>query len=158
MKRTKLKLAAAAIGAVCTASSGWASETSFNMKGCLANESTVLDTVGEVTVGMNVTRGTMDFVGMPTDKMTHDCRVLWVASKAGLEFTNRCVNIDKDGDKTITMAMGTPKSFQWKFLSGSGKFAGISGSGTGEIHSPYPRGKNIGASCWQGRGTYTLNR
>ena len=64
----------------------WAAETPFEMKGCLASESTVLDKVGDVSVGMNVTRGTMDFVGALTDKMTHDCRVLWVASKAGLEF------------------------------------------------------------------------
>ena len=157
MQRAKL-LASLSLLAGALAGPAWAAETSFDMKGCLANESTVLDTVGDVTVGMNVTRGTMDLVGAPADKMIHDCRVLWVASKAGLEFTNRCVNIDKDGDKHVTMATGTPKSFQWKFLSGSGKYAGISGGGTGEIHSPYPRGKNIGASCWQGRGTYTLSK
>jgi hypothetical protein len=145
-------LAGAMAGAV------WAADTPFEMKGCLASESTVLDKVGDVTVGMNVTRGTMDFVGAPADKMTHDCRVLWIASKAGLEFTNRCVNVDKDGDKHITMATGTPKSFQWKFMGGSGKYAGISGSGTAEIHSPYPRGATFSASCWQGRGTYTLNK
>lgn len=158
MNRTRLRLAVAAVGAVCAASSAWAADTPFDMKGCLANETTVLDKVGDLTVGMNVTRGTMDFVGALTDKMTHDCRVLWVASKAGLEFTNRCVNIDKDGDKHVTMASGTPKSFQWRFLGGSGKYQGISGGGTGEIHSPYPRGANFGASCWQGRGTYTLIR
>jgi hypothetical protein len=157
MQRARL-LASLSLLAGALASPAWAADTSFEMKGCLANESTVLDTVGDVTVGMNVTRGTMDLVGAPADKMIHDCRVLWVASKAGLEFTNRCVNIDKDGDKHVTMATGTPKSFQWRFLSGSGKYAGISGSGTGEIHSPYPRGKNFGASCWQGRGTYALSK
>ncbi|MEX2198669.1 MAG: hypothetical protein WD886_07645 [Burkholderiales bacterium] len=158
MKHMKMAILAAAIAGAFAAAAAASAETPFDMKGCLANESTVLDKVGDVTVGMNVTRGTMDFVGALTDKMTHDCRVLWVASKAGLEFTNRCVNIDKDGDKHFTMASGTPKSFQWRFLSGSGKYAGISGGGTGEIHSPYPRGSNFGASCWQGRGTYTLNR
>jgi hypothetical protein len=90
--------------------------------------------------------------------MMHDCRVLWSASKAGLEFTNSCVNTDKDGDKIISMATGTPKSFQWKYLSGSGKFQGITGSGTAEIVTRYPRSGNVSGSCWQGRGTYTLNR
>ncbi|MGH8707748.1 MAG: hypothetical protein ACREVD_06780 [Burkholderiales bacterium] len=158
MRRMRMGMLAAAIAGCFAASAGLAAETPFEMKGCLANESSVVDTVGDITVGTNVTRGTMDFVGALTDKMTHDCRVLWVASKAGLEFTNRCVNVDKDGDKHVTMATGMPKSFQWKFLAGSGKYAGIGGGGTGEINSPYPRGRNFGASCWQGRGTYTLAR
>lgn len=158
MKRKNLHLAAAMIGAACTAPATWAVEQPIEMKGCLVTESTVLEKVGEVTIGTNVSRGQTDVVGGPSDKMTHDCRVVWSASKAGVEFTNRCVNTDKDGDKTISMATGTPKSFQWKYLSGSGKFAGITGSGTAEIVTPYPRSGNVSASCWQGRGTYNLNR
>ena len=141
-----------------TASAARAADTPFEFKGCLANETTIIDTVEGVTAGMNVTRGTMDLVGAPADKMLHDCRTLWIASKTGVEFTNRCVNIDKDGDKHITMATGSPKSFQWKFVSGSGKYAGISGAGTAEVTTPYPRAKNVSASCYQGRGTYTLKQ
>lgn len=158
MKRIKLTVAAAAIGAACGASSGWAAEMPIEMKGCLVNESSVLAKVGEVTIGTNVTRGHIDLTGGLSDKMTHDCRVVWSASKAGVEFTNRCVNIDKDGDKTISMATGTPKSFQWKYLSGSGKFQGIRGGGTAEIVTRYPRAGGVNASCWEGRGTYTLVR
>jgi len=158
MKRTGLMVASLSLLAGATAPGAWGAETPFEMKGCLVSEATVLDKVGDVTVGMNVTRGTMDFVGALADKMTHDCRVLWIASTAGLEFTNRCVNVDKDGDKHITMANGTPKSFQWKFVSGSGKYQGIGGGGTAEINSPYPRAGKLNASCWQGRGTYTLTR
>lgn len=158
MKRTSLNLAAAMIGAACAAPAGWAAELPIEMKGCLVTESTVLDKVGEVTIGTNVSRGQTDVVGGPSDKMTHDCRVVWSASKAGVEFTNRCVNTDKDGDKTISMATGTPKLFQWKYLSGTGKFQGIIGGGTAEITTRYPRNGNVAASCWQGRGTYTLNR
>ena len=157
MKRTKSRLVAAAISAVCTAPITYA-QTPIEMKGCLVTESSVLDKVGEVTIGVNVTRGNIDVTGGPSDKMTHDCRVVWSASKAGVEFNNRCVNTDNDGDKTISVASGTPKSFQWKYLSGSGKFQGISGSGTAEITTRYPRGGNVSASCWQGRGTYTLAR
>jgi hypothetical protein len=156
-KRRCRKLAAVAL-ATAAISSAWGAESPIEMKGCIVTESTVIDKVGEVTIGLNVTRGQMDVTGGPSDKMTHDCRVLWAASKAGLEFTNRCVNTDKDGDKTITMANGTPKSFQWRYLSGSGKFAGITGGGTAEITTRYPRGGNVSASCWQGRGTYTLSR
>jgi hypothetical protein len=155
--RTSLMLAfTSLIGAASTGAR--AAELPIEMKGCLVTESNVLDKVGEVAIGFNVTRGQIDITGGPSDKMTHDCRVLWAASKAGLEFTNRCVNTDKDGDKTITMASGTPKSFQWKYLSGSGKFLGIAGGGTAEIVTRYPRSGNVSTSCWQGRGTYTLNR
>jgi hypothetical protein len=157
MKRTRSRLAVAAISAVCAAPIAYA-QTPIEMKGCLVTESSVIDKVGEVTIGTNVTRGHTDVTGGPSDKMTHDCRVVWSASKAGVEFTNRCVNIDKDGDKTITMASGTPQSFQWKYLSGSGKFLGIAGGGTAEIVTPYPRSPSVSASCWQGRGTYTLAR
>jgi hypothetical protein len=157
MTPAKLKLSAAIIAA-CAASAGWAAEMPIEMKGCLVSEATVLGKVGDVTVGTNVTRGSIDVKGGLSDKMTHDCRVVWSASKAGLEFTNRCVNTDKDGDKTISMASGTPKSFQWKYLSGTGKFQGIAGSGTAEIVTNYPRAGSVSASCWQGRGTYTLNR
>lgn len=158
MKRIKLEMLAASFAGLGLASPGWSAETPVDMKGCLVTESSVLDKVGEVTIGINVTRGNIDVTGGLADKFTHDCRVVWSASKAGVEFTNRCVNTDKDGDKTITMANGTPKSFQWKYLSGSGKFAGISGGGTAEITTRYPRGGNVSASCWQGRGTYTLAR
>jgi hypothetical protein len=151
-------LATAMLAMACAAPAALAQDKPFEMKGCIVSEATVLDKVGDVTVGTNVTRGTMDLVGAQTDKMLHDCRVLWVASKAGVEFTNRCVNVDKDGDKHVTMASGTPKSFQWKFVSGSGKYEGISGGGTGEIHSPYPRGGNTSAGCWQGRGTFALTK
>jgi hypothetical protein len=157
MKPAILKLAAAVISAACAAPIAYA-QTPIEMKGCLVTESSVLDKVGEVTIGINVTRGSIDVTGGPSDKMTHDCRVVWSASKTGVEFTNRCVNADKDGDKTITMASGTPKSFQWKYLSGSGKFQGISGGGTAEIVTRYPSRGNVSASCWQGRGTYTLAR
>lgn len=150
--------AAALVAAACAAHAAMAQDKTFEMKGCLVSESSVLDKVGDVTVGGNVTRGTMDLVGAQVDRMSHDCRVLWIASKEGLEFTNRCVNVDKDGDKHITMATGTPKSFQWRFVSGSGKYAGISGSGTAEIVATYPRQASFGTSCWQGRGTYMLKK
>jgi hypothetical protein len=156
MKRITLTFAVAAIGAACGASSAWAAETPIELKGCVVSEASVIAKVGEVTIGTNVTRGHVDITGGQSDKMTHDCRVVWSASKAGLEFTNRCVNFDKDGDKTISMATGTPKSFQWKYLSGSGKFRGISGGGTAEFVTNYPRSGGVSSGCWQGRGTYTL--
>lgn len=156
-KRTYRKLAVLSLAAAAI-STALAAETPIEMKGCLVNESSVLDKVGDMTIGSNVTRGPVDVTGGLADKLTHDCRVVWSASKAGVEFTNRCIFVDKDGDKTITMASGTPKSFQWKYLSGSGKYQGIMGSGTAEVVTPYPRSGNVNVSCWQGRGTYTLKR
>jgi len=154
MKR--ISTIAAALVAAGIAGSAWAADYPFEAKGCLVNEATVLGKVGDVTVGTNVTRGNIDMIGARTEQFTHDCRVLWSASKAGLEFTNRCINTDKDSDKTISVATGTPKSFQWKFVSGTGKFAGITGGGTGEVVTRYPRAAPVSVSCWQGKGAYTL--
>lgn len=152
------QILAMAIGAACAAPAVWAADTPIELSGCYTTEATVLAKVGDVTAGTNVTRGYMDIKGGLADRATHDCRVVWTASKAGLEFTNRCVNTDKDGDRTISMSTGTPKSFHWKYVSGSGKFQGITGGGTAEVVKHYPRSGAIAVACWQGRGTYTLNR
>ena len=152
------QILAMALGVACAAPAAWAADTPIEMSGCYTTDADVLAKVGDVTAGTTVSRGYMDIKGGPTDRMTHECRVVWSASKAGLEFTNRCVNVDKDGDKTISMSNGKPKSYQWMFLSGTGKYQGITGSGTAEVTKHYPRSGAVAVACWEGRGTYTLNR
>ena len=152
----KFTIIAAALAAVGITGAAGAADYPFEAKGCVVTEATVLGKVGDVTVGTNVTRGQIDIAGGKSDRLTHDCRVLWSASKAGVEFTNRCINTDKDGDKNISVASGSPKSFQWKYIGGTGKFTGIAGGGSGEITTRYPRAEAVSVSCWQGKGMYTL--
>jgi hypothetical protein len=131
------------------------------LKGCLITETTIIDRAGDVVIGLNVTRGVTDRVGPGPfpEKTTHDCRVVFTASKAGVEFTNRCNFVDADGDKVLSVATGTRESFQWRWIAGTGKFQGISGGGTGKIDSSYPRAQpTVAGSCWSGKGSYTIKK
>lgn len=131
----------------------------MELKGCLVSETTIIDRAGNVVIGMNVTRGNTDRVGPGPfpEKTAHDCRVLFTASPAGLEFTNRCNFVDAQGDRILSVASGTREAFEWQWIAGTGKFAGIRGSGKARIDSSYPRAAaNLSGSCWSGKGTYTL--
>lgn len=139
----------------------WAQETPIELKGCLTSETTVIDRAGDVVIGMNVTRGVTDRVGSGSfpDKTTHDCRVVFTASPTGVEFSNRCNFVDAQGDKIISVANGTRDSFQWKWVAGTGKFQGITGSGSGKIDANYPRANPaVSGSCWSGKGTYSIKK
>ena len=133
----------------------------MELKGCLVTETTVIDRAGDVVIGANVTRGVTDRVGPGSfpEKTTNDCRVVFTASAAGVEFSNRCNFVDAQGDRIISVANGTRDSFQWRWIAGTGKFQGISGSGTGKIDAAYPRANPaVSGSCWSGTGTYSIRR
>jgi hypothetical protein len=84
---------------------------------------------------------------------------VFTASKVGVEFANRCNFVDADGDRILSVATGTHKSFEWKWIAGAGKFTGISGSGSAKIDAAYPRANPaLSGACWSGKGSYTLKR
>ena len=154
-----MKTAIAVVGVFCSCSAMAQQQIPVELKGCLTTETTVIDRAGDVVIGMNVTRGVTDRVGAGPfpDKTTHDCRVVFTASPAGVEFSNRCNFVDAQGDKIISVANGTRESFQWKWVAGTGKFQGITGSGTGKIDANYPRASpTLTAACWSGKGSYTI--
>jgi hypothetical protein len=148
------------IGLACSLPA-WAQQIPVELKGCLISETTIIDKAGDVVIGMNVTRGVTDRVGPGPfpEKTTHDCRVVFNASPAGLEFSNRCNFVDAQGDRIISVANGTRESFQWSWIAGTGKFQGIKGSGIGRIDSAYPRASpSVSGSCWSGKGMYSINK
>ena len=139
----------------------WAQEIPVELKGCYSSETTVIDRAGDVLIGMTVVRGGTDRVspGPFPEKTMHDCRVIFTASKAGLEFANRCNFVDADGDRILSVAAGTRESFEWKWIAGTGKFAGISGTGVGKVDVADPRANPaVSGACWSGRGSYTLKK
>lgn len=139
----------------------WSQEVTVDLKGCFTSEATILDRAGDVVFGMNVTRGVTDRVssGSFPERTTHDCRVVWTASKAAYEFTNRCNFVDGDGDRILSAATGTRESFQFRWVAGTGKFEGISGSGTGVIDAIYPRASpTLSGACWRGKVSYTIKK
>lgn len=139
----------------------WAQEIPIEMKGCYSVETTVIDRAGDVTIGMMVIRGGVDNVATAPfpDKTMHDCRVVFTASKAGLEFSNRCNFVDAQGDKILSVATGTREALQWKWIAGTGKFEGITGSGTGKVDALYPRANpTVSGACWSGKGSYSIKK
>lgn len=137
-----------------------ASEVTSEQRGCFTSEAVALDRAGDVVIGHSEVRGVTDSVppGAIWDKTTHHCRSVWTSSKAGYEFSNRCTNVDRDGDKFFTMAFGSSlKSFKWVYIGGTGKYAGISGGGNASIEAVYPRATpTVSGACWRGKGSYTL--
>lgn len=155
--------AAAATGILIACSLPVAAEEVSEQRGCFTSEATVIDRAGDVVIGQSEVRGVTDSIppGVgPWDKTTHHCRSVWTNSKAGYEFSNRCTNVDRDGDKFFTMAFGSSlKSFKWVYLAGTGKYAGISGGGEASVEEVYPRATpTVGGACWRGKGSYTLKK
>ena len=149
---------AVSVAALAVASAVRAAEYDIQFKGCLTSDATILDKAGGTAIGMNDTRGTIDVTstGPINGRTLHHCRVLWTASKAGIEYVNRCTNVNSSGDKTLTVSTGSPKSFKWKYIVGTGKLAGIQGGGTGSFVQMYPRNGSVSGGCWTAKGTYTL--
>lgn len=131
-------------------------------RGCFTSETMVIDRAGDVVIGQSEVRGVSDGLtpGSPWDRTTHHCRSVWTSSNAGYEFSNRCTNVDGDGDRFFTMAFGTSlKSFKWVYIAGTGKHAGITGGGEASIEQVYPRTTpTLGGACWRGKGTYSIKK
>lgn len=139
-----------------------ASDTPVNVRGCFTSEALVIDRAGDTVIGHSEIRGVTDSIppGGAWDKTTHHCRSVWTSSKAGYEFSNRCTNVDRDGDKFFTMAFGSSlKSFKWVYVAGTGKYAGIAGGGDASIEDVYPRTTpTVGGACWRGKGSYSIQK
>lgn len=139
----------------------WSQEVTVDLKGCFTSEATVIDRAGDVVIGMNVTRGVTDRAspGPFPERTTHDCRVVWTSSKAGVEFANRCNFVDADGDKILSVATGTRDAFSFRWIAGTGKFEGINGNGTAVVDVAYPRANpTLSGACWRGKVSYTIKK
>jgi hypothetical protein len=158
-----MKLQAALMGTILAgAIPAWASEVAVNVRGCFTSESSVIDRAGDVVIGQSELRGLSDSVppGGAWDKTTHHCRSVWTSSKTSYEFSNRCTNVDRDGDKFFTMSYGSSlKSFKWVYLAGTGKYEGITGGGDASVDEVYPRTTPaVAGACWRGTGSYTIKK
>lgn len=157
----KTKLAATGMLLICSI---WANanEVTSEQRGCFTSKATPIDRAGDVVIGQSEVRGVTDSIppGAIWDKTTHQCASVWTSSKGAYEFSNRCTNVDRDGDKFFTMAYGSSlKSFKWVYIGGTGKYAGISGGGEAAVEEAYPRtAAAVGGACWRGKGSYTIKK
>jgi hypothetical protein len=155
------KLLAIALPLACLSAPALAQERSYELKVCTTTETTVIDKAGDVTIIASVGRGVADSVspGGPFDKTTLECRGVTNVSKAGVDYNSRCTFVDADGDRVVGATTGQAKGWTWKFLGGTGKWAGIEGGGTGKPLAAYPRlSPTVTAGCGLATGTYTLKK
>lgn len=139
-----------------------ANDITSEPRGCYTSESIAIDRAGDLVIGHSEVRGVTDSVppGTLWDKTTHHCRSVWTNSPTAFEFSNRCTNVDRDGDRFFTMAFGSSlKAFKWVYLGGTGKYAGITGGGDASIETVYPRATpTVGGACWRGKGTHSIRK
>jgi hypothetical protein len=92
---------------------------------------------------------------MPHGKQ--DCIGYTAYNTQGGKWTGYCSCVDKDGDKVLVMQEGTEApdqsySYKERILGGTGKYTGITGSGTGRGTNAYPPPKGDGT--FQGEGVF----
>jgi hypothetical protein len=138
-----------------------AQEMPYEIKVCSTTEASVVDRVDGVTVLANTARGIADSVrpGGAFDKTSFECRSVVNASKAGFDYTSRCLFVDADGHKVVGASVGDAQGWKWTFLGGTGKWEGIQGGGTGKSTARYPRlSPAVSAGCGLAVGTYSLKK
>ena len=138
-----------------------AQELPYEIRVCSTTETSVIDKAGDVTIVSSVSRGMANAVaaGGAFDKTSFECRGVTNASKAGVDYNSRCTFVDADGDKVVGATAGHAKGWTWRFLGGTGKWAGIEGGGTGKPVAPYPRlSPTVTAGCGLATGTYTIKK
>jgi hypothetical protein len=153
-----LRIAAAL---ACLPAAALAQQSTYDLKLCSTSEATVIDNADGTTILASHIRGLSDSMtpGGAFDNQTYECRSVVNASKTSVEFTGRCTFVDADGHKALGAFSGTPKVWTWKFLSGTGKYAGIEGGGTTKPLKQYPRlSPAVGGACAHATGTYTIRK
>jgi hypothetical protein len=138
-----------------------AQERPYEIRVCSTTETSVIDKAGDVVIVSSVSRGIADSVspGGAFDKSSFECRGVTNVSKAGLDYNSRCTFVDADGHRVVGATAGTAQGWTWKFLSGTGKWEGIQGGGTGKAIARYPQlSSAVSAGCGLSTGTYTLKK
>jgi hypothetical protein len=91
------------------------------------------------------------------DQNTFMCAGVTLVEKNVPTTTAYCEYVDGDGDKTFGRTTVEANVSRWTFLSGTGKYAGITGGGTQEQDGRFPimrPGQMSG--CTRNKGSWTL--
>lgn len=138
-----------------------AKEIPYSMRGCSVTDVSVLAKAGGVTIGSSKARGASASIppGNPEsfDAMAYECHSTWNASKAGVEFSGRCTFVGKGDDRLVGAYTSNGAGWDWKFLSGTGKWEGIKGGGQSKVVlRPAKLKPSVTTGCWESTGSYTL--
>lgn len=139
------------------AASAWSQAMPWESKGCGIAEATVFDKAGDLVIMHGYSRGNAE--SPEFGKSAYECRNVTHASKEGVEFTSRCTFADNDGNKILLMSVGSPNGWQVKFLGGTGKWEGLSGTGSGKGEPGHGRlTPAVASGCYRATGTYSIRK
>ena len=97
--------------------------------------------------------------GGPFDAMSAECGGHYSVSPTGVDSVGQCQYMDADGDK---MLVGIPQNHNgngtWNYISGTGKYTGISGGGEFKPMRQLPPAISPGKAvvCSAATGTYKI--
>ncbi len=137
-----------------------AGETEYGGPFCSHSKATMVQASPDITA-LNVESWgiqTSDSLFKPCANATNHCagNVLVVQGKASAR--GECLWTDSDGDTFIGTFVDEPgKPGAWTFVGGTGKWKGVTGSGTYQYaSSSKPRPDGTGEGCTTHSGKYTL--
>ena len=122
---------------------------------------TIVHSKDYVAAGLHMTgtsRSNVD--GGAFDQMSLECVGVFRSEKGAPTADAVCEYLDKDGDKLLGYAERTGVAGgKWRFVSGTGKYAGISGGGEYEYLGRFPRIRDGHVQgCNRAAGNYELKR
>ena len=160
MNRKLIASSAAIAAAMLVGVAAQAGETQYGGTFCSHLKATTLQANPDVTALNFETWGiqTPDSAFKPWSNATNHCAGNMVVMQGKSAARGECLWTDADGDTFIGSFVDEPgkPSGVWTFLGGTGKWKGVSGSGTYQYVSSSQRADGTGEGCTTHSGTYTL--
>lgn len=143
------------------AASAWATELpregAVDSSLCFGGPMHVVAAAPDERFGTYVVRGGTTANDMAFDSMTSECAGAFVTKAGRTQSQGYCVFRDATGDTIHGTDALTPEgSFVWQYLGGTGKFKGITGSGTLQRVGTLAPGEGQMRGCRRIVGTYKL--
>lgn len=131
----------------------------YDFTACFAGETFIMAPSQTMTVLHFRVNGTSrsNIANGAFDQNTFMCAGVTFVNSGVPSSTSYCEYLDGDGDKTFGRTVVNGMSSTWTFLSGTGKYQNIAGTGTVDVEGRFPlmRPGNI-AGCTRNKGSWTL--
>ena len=137
-----------------------AAEGKYDNQSCYAGPAHVIQHAdGIVSGSFDLTGMTRGIEGSPFDRMSAHCVGSFANISGEQDINGSCEYWNAAGDKYfgIFARKGDPAKAEgtWRFVHGTGKFAGISGEGKWMSIGEFPPVPNVGSGCNHEWGTYS---
>lgn len=155
MKIRKHSILSMFIGAFVLPIAADAADVKYEISGCSHNEGTIIGQTEGVMLGATEVNG--NYESNVYGNGGYRCRNVFTVVGKTVEFTGVCRFTDGKGNDTFGRYVGSNGTWDWKFLGGTGSFAGISGGGPGKNLKQFPGAKpGTSFACWDATGTHKV--